>query len=292
MERTPGMVCPADGKPNAAGGGVAGEAVFLAVAFGLAWAVWGIGLWATGLSGAALLSPLGQAVVIPGAFAPAVAAIVVRRWITREGFADAGLRPKLRRGWRHYLAALIVPFAAVSLAGLLAIIAGTAGARTSPSGVSSGFLPTATVLLLFSALTAPFLWGEEFGWRGYLQRRLHPGRPLLAAISVGLIWGVWHYPLAFAGYGTFSEQSALAFLLYPPTCVLLSVFFGWLTEGSGSVWAPNLAHSAHNTAFSWLLVSVPAGVSASASATWVMLLVPYAAVAAWIVLSGKVGGGH
>ncbi len=42
--------------------------------------------------------------------APAIACFVVRRWVTREGFGDAGLRPNLRR-WPLYLLALAWPFA-------------------------------------------------------------------------------------------------------------------------------------------------------------------------------------
>jgi hypothetical protein len=62
-----------------------GIVVYLAVAFGMAWVLWEIPL-RFGLSSR---SPLFQLAVLPGAFAPAVAAIVVRKWVTREGFADA-----------------------------------------------------------------------------------------------------------------------------------------------------------------------------------------------------------
>ena len=43
-----------------------------------------------------------------GALSPAVAAIIVRKWVTREGFSDAGLRLN-RHHWRYYLAALVLP---------------------------------------------------------------------------------------------------------------------------------------------------------------------------------------
>jgi membrane protease YdiL (CAAX protease family) len=36
----------------------------------------------------------------------------------------------------------------------------------------------------------PLFWGEEFGWRSYLQIRLLSGRPLLAALATAVIWGV------------------------------------------------------------------------------------------------------
>ena len=43
-----------------------------------------------------------------GALAPAIASVVMRKWLTREGFADAGSRLNLRQ-WRYYLARLQVP---------------------------------------------------------------------------------------------------------------------------------------------------------------------------------------
>lgn len=292
----------ADGSRGAAADRIGGVAVFLAIAFGLAWAGWVVGLWITGLSGAALLGTSGQAVVLPGAFAPAVAAIVVRKWVDREGFADAGLRPNLRRGWRYYLVALLWPFVAASLVVLLAVALGVGDPdfsfvgetvalspqETAEAGAAPGSLPVVVVGLLFSSmLSIPLLWGEEFGWRGYLQRRLFHRRPLLAALSTGLIWGVWHYPLVFAGYGTFSEERTAGFIVYPLLGVLLAVFFGWLMEESGSVWVPSLAHSAHNTAFGGLLLLLFAGDSGFATAAIWLVLVPYAALCSWIVLAGK-----
>ncbi|SRR6266851_2210722 len=34
-----------------------------------------------------------QFVLLPAAFMPAIATIIVRKWVTHEGFTDAGLRP-------------------------------------------------------------------------------------------------------------------------------------------------------------------------------------------------------
>ncbi len=307
MRRVLGSGHFVNGSGGAAAYRIGGVAVFLAIAFGLAWAVWMLGLWVTGLSGAALLGTSGQAVVLPGAFAPAVAAIAVRKWVTREGFADAGLGPNLRRGWRYYLVALLWPFVAASLVVLLAVASGIGDPDFSFAGETAALSPQETVeadaapgslmvvvvgLLFSSVLSVPLLWGEEFGWRGYLQRRFFPRRPLLAALSTGLVWGVWHYPLVFAGYGTFSEERTAGFVVYPLLGVLFAVFFGWLMERGGSVWIPSLAHSAHNTAFGGLLLLLFAGDSGFATAAIWLVLVPYAALCSWIVLTGKLKSGQ
>lgn len=73
-----------------------GVFAYILIVYGLAWA-----LWEAVLLGLPADSHLFQLAIIPGAMAPAVAVVVVRKWVTREGFADAGLRLHLDR-WRYY----------------------------------------------------------------------------------------------------------------------------------------------------------------------------------------------
>lgn len=100
-------------------------------------------------------------------------------------------------------------------------------------------------LLLTALITTPLLWGEEFGWRGYLQPRLFPGRPLLGAIGTGVIWGVWHYPLILRGYD-FGDERALGAAIFPVSTIFFSIIFGWLKDRTGSIWVCSLAHSSTN----------------------------------------------
>jgi hypothetical protein len=74
----------------------------------MAWAIWEIVI----RLGISVRSPLFQIAGLPAAFAPAIAAFVVRKWITREGFADAGLRLDLRK-WPYYLVAWLLPLLVV-----------------------------------------------------------------------------------------------------------------------------------------------------------------------------------
>ncbi len=211
-----------------------GIVAFLALAFGLAWlpfAPFLLGLDAPG----AILMP----------FAPAVAAFVVRKWVTREGFADAGLRLNLRR-WPFYLLAVAWPLATAPLGVLLAIALdlGPEGPAL-PWGLAA---PAPRDLLVWSLLAlalAPIVFGEEFGWRGYLQVRLLADRPLRAALATGLIWGVWHYPLILAG-GEPTADRLQTLLLFPVGTTVSSVFLGWLRQRSGSVWASSVGHAANN----------------------------------------------
>ena len=51
---------------------------------------------------------------------------MVRKWITREGFADSGLSLNLRKGWKYYLAAFFFPLVVVPVAVLAAAATGLA----------------------------------------------------------------------------------------------------------------------------------------------------------------------
>lgn len=282
-----------------AGGGQAtdarGIAAFAGLAFGLSWSAWAIGLRATGARGASLLGSRGQAAVLPGSFGPALAACVVRRWVTREGFGDAGLAPNLRRGWRRYAVALAVPCAAAASTVGLASALGLgrpdftlARAREvlalgGDGGESGGLGALLVGAAVSSLVNVPLVWGEEYGWRGYLQPRLLPDSPALAAVATGLVWGVWHYPLVLAGYGLFAEGRVReGLLLYPLLCVPLSVFLGWLRRGTGSVWAPCLGHAAHNSVAGTVVLMLFAG-GPNTGRVAMLLAIPYVVSSPWML---------
>ena len=92
-----------------------GVIAYLLIAFGMAWAIWEIVI----RLGISVRSPLFQIAGFPAAFAPAIAAFVVRKWITREGFADAGLRLNLRK-WPYYLVPRPLDYVTKLVSGLLA----------------------------------------------------------------------------------------------------------------------------------------------------------------------------
>jgi uncharacterized protein len=213
-----------------------GIAVYLILAFGLAWTAWGI----PRALGVVPQSPLFQAFTLAGAFAPAVAAIVVRAWVTREGFADAGLGLEPRK-WGYYVLALAIPIAAT----LAVLFAAPALGIARPTGTAPNLAVLVLRLSAISVVFTPLLWGEEFGWRGYLQLRLLAGRPLAAAIATGIIWGVWHYPLLMLGT-ELPGHPLLVLLLFPVGTVFYSIVFGWLRLRSRSIWTASLAHSAIN----------------------------------------------
>lgn len=270
-----------------AGNGRRGVSWFLLITFGGSWIPWGI----AGLMGWPLSNPVVQ--LLTGAMMPGIAAVIVRRWITREGFADSGLRPRFRQAWRHYLAALLIPVAVLVVGYALSWLFGFW--RPTPDELAGGALATALQPLLFGPLliivTAPIFWGEEFGWTTYLRDRLLPGRPIATTFATGLIWAVWHWPLPWVGYfgAKLSVTEALiSMLLWVPLSILLEFLIGWLWAGSGSVWPSAIIHGGNNLIVSVSLSNSLPGVDSNVlTILGCLALVPFVA---WVIIARKAGG--
>jgi CAAX protease family protein len=260
-----------------------GLATYLLISFGVTWTVEIVAR----LLGFSLANALVQLASL-GWIAPAAAAIIVRRWVTREGFADAGLSLRIPTAWRHYLAAWLGPLAftaaAVGLAALLGLW------RPTPAPLNQvipglpwwGFL---AVLMLVVPLLAPLYWGEEFGWTSYLRLRIFPGRPLAATLATGLIWALWHYPLPFLGYLEFANV-ALGLLIWTVSFLCQEIILTWLRLRSGSIWTTSVAHAGNNMTLSFL-TGLLLGEKTSATTLTAIGAAPIAAVAAWILFSGR-----
>lgn len=225
-----------------------GVLAFLAIAFG---GSWGCIFTAHFVLGFSLVNPLVQ---LPFAVMPALAAVVVRRWITKEGFADAGLALRLRSEWRSYLAAwlgpLVIAAATMALAAALSLWTQDLSAL---DGLVGGLPPWAFIalLMLLCPLLTPIYGGEELGWTSYLRPRLFPGRPALQTLTTGLIWAVWHFPLAFVGYIEFANVP-VGLAVWTGGFLLQEILLAWLYTRSGSVWVVSLAHAGNNMVLSLL----------------------------------------
>jgi len=235
-----------------------GIIMFLLIAFGIAWldllVIWLVGIGSPEGAGQAQPDPLFILMGLPFTFAPAIAAFVVRKWVTREGFADAGLRLHLRKGWPYYLYAFLFPIIVLPIA-----VALRAVVKTAQPDLSVLSLESVLPMLVMALVMTLFYFGEEFGWRGYLQLRLAPERPLVAAALTGLIWGVWHYPMILLGF--LGSGNMLGLLIHPVNSVFISIFYGWLQARSRSVWPVCLAHAVEDSiissALGLLMADVP-----------------------------------
>ncbi|RBO96216.1 CPBP family intramembrane glutamic endopeptidase [Nocardia puris] len=218
---------------------------FLVLAFVPAWAAW-IGV---GVVGGSMDDPATQ--LATAAFGPALAAIVVRAWITREGFADAGMAPRLRQSWRTYLVALALP---PGMLGVCLLLAWAAGYWDPAATVWADHALFLLLIPVIPIVAMPIFWGEEFGWTAYLRDRLLPGRPVATTFATGFIWGVWHWPLPWVGYfgaGVEFWDAFVGMLLWIPLSVLLEFLIGFVWGQSRSVWPATIVHGGGNLVVSF-----------------------------------------
>jgi uncharacterized protein len=97
--------------------------------------------------------------------------------------------------------------------------------------------------IVFTALVVAV--GEEAGWRGWmlpeLQKRFSP---LLSSILLGVIWGLWHFPLFLNGQ--YAQDPILVFAK-AGACAFLAILFTWLYNRSGgSLLLAVILHTALN----------------------------------------------
>jgi membrane protease YdiL (CAAX protease family) len=193
--------------------------------------------------------------ILLGSFGPAVACIVVRKWVTHEGFSDAGLWIN-RTKWRYYLIAWVLPLVIAFFVVVVAVVLRIGEPNFSPDTFDTRapamqlpqlpsqihFIFLVAQAMVTAVIMAPLLIGEELGWRSYLQIRLFNERPVVAAVTTGLIWGVWHSPINLRGYN-YPDHPVLGLFLFPLLMVLLSIPLGWLRLKSESIWPACLGHA-------------------------------------------------
>lgn len=233
---------------------VRGLVAYLLLVFGLTWPIEIV---------VAGRHPQGSApwivAVVGVMFIPGLSALIVRLFVERQGFADAGLR------WgkgRYYLAAWLLPVAFGLAAMGLAVWLRQAEfdpymtelmVRVKLQYGSMKLPPFELMRLYFiiGSLTQAVVintipcFGEEFGWRGYLLMRLLPLGRLRAMVLSGAIWGLWHAPIILQGYN-YPQHPLLGVPLMISLCILLGIILGWLRLASGSVFPAAVAHASVN----------------------------------------------
>ena len=252
--------------------------VFLLFAFGIAWATALVIYLTGGLADSLLLvdTPVFQlrlATVLMATaymFAPALAHVITRL-ITREGWADVWLRPHFRRGWSFWALAWVLPALLTIVGGIvyfglfpqhfdpnLGPLQALLDAQSAQLGQEIelpfplavlALLQVGQAILLAPLINSFFTFGEEFGWRGYLQPKLMGLGWRKAMIVMGVIWGVWHWPVIFMGYEYGFEYPGapwLGPLVFLWFTFVAGTFLGWLAVKGRSVWPAVIGHAAIN----------------------------------------------
>ena len=124
-----------------------------------------------------------------GMFGPMLAAVIMRRFISKEGFKGS---VGVSRPFRFYAIAYFVPFFFVLALIIFNEVTGTGHFEwTHATPLLTSILVTAGLVFLL----LPLSFGEEYGWRGYLLPRLLPLGEIKGTLILGIIWAFWHLPV-------------------------------------------------------------------------------------------------
>jgi membrane protease YdiL (CAAX protease family) len=199
---------------------------------------------------------------------PAIVTIFIKKF-SKEGFKDVGFRIG---NLKYYLFAFLLILFMVPLEVFLSLLLGVARYNDKLLTISQGAVQLGedwkfALLFGFKNLSLPFFilnnlasmlvasiigiifaFGEELGWRGFLQNKLFARmRMIPGVIILGLIWGFWHLPVNLMGYQPTANPKLSAFVLFPIFTICFSTILAWFYIKSKSIFLVSFLHSANNT---------------------------------------------
>lgn len=221
-------------------------------------------LWLLGISFIGKVAIVAQFTLAGAMLIPGISAFIVRKFITKEGFGDAGL--KFGSGKLYLKTYIFIPILFIIIYGITAIFyrpdfslssfAQYYGTAPPPIQLPLMFVAGIIFSLTFAPIiNSIFAFGEEFGWRGYLLPKLLPLGKVKALFISGIIWGLWHVPFILLGFH-YGEDKILGALVFTVLVMFLGIYIGYLRLTSGSVFLASFAHGVFNSQFYgvWVLI--------------------------------------
>lgn len=206
---------------------------YLSVTFVASWLLWGI-VAISGKLGIGVLAfgaPLGSIFYVLGGVSPAICEIVLKK------------KSSSKEELKSFLKSIVNPKHSIWM--YVYAIGGAMLIQAIP--VLFHLSEVKQPLYMGFVMIIPMIIGggvEEIGWRGLLQPQLEEKCPhIVAAITVGVIWAVWHLPLWFID-GT--NQQSLNFGWFCINTIMLSFFIGSVTYVSNSIFMAIIAHASIN----------------------------------------------
>jgi CAAX protease family protein len=189
------------------------------------------------------------------AFLGLLVIVVLRISAGREAMARVWLAWGSVRYWL-FLGLGVVAFYILQAA--LNAFFGLGGAKLALPAAPPGLSPNTFLVLaaLQSVLFAPILaiviaFGEEYGWRGYLQSELFKLGRVRGVLILGVIWGAWHWPLILMGYN-YPGYPLLGVVLMTLYTTGLAIVLGYAVLKSGSVLLSAYLHALNNQVLNFI----------------------------------------
>lgn len=119
-------------------------------------------------------------------------------------------------------------------------------------------------------LTLIAFFGEEYGWRYFLQPIMQKKFGMrLGVILLGIVWGLWHLPVDTMFYTEDSVPQMIVGQII--TCVSLGIFLGYAYLKTNNIWICAAMHFLNNNLIPIVSGSFTADVVQNQTVTWIQL---------------------
>ena len=210
----------------------------------------------------AWMASIGSLLLIPS-FLGLILLVALRLRGGPNTFVDAGMAGGQARIWFGYGLGVVAFFGLQTWLNYVFKLGTPVDLQTAFPQMAAANLPPLALLLsiAFNAvLLGPFLgliitFGEEYGWRGFLQPQLIRLGRIRGVLLLGVIWGIWHWPIIWMGYN-YPGQPVLGSLLMVGYCVILAFFLAHAVFKSKGVWTAAYLHALANQTLSFFILFV------------------------------------
>ncbi|MEP7332100.1 MAG: type II CAAX endopeptidase family protein [Terracoccus sp.] len=194
--------------------------------------------------------PVSPYLHLAGGLGPATAAVVVTASVSgRAGVAGLLRRCVAWRGRLRWIAlAVLGPLGLFGVAVVAARLFDGEWPGLGRFGSSTEYV--ALPLVVYWAANVLFYgFGEEIGWRGFLQPSLQRGRSAFtAALVVALVWAAWHVPL-FGITPTYRAMPRVGFVGFFLSLLVAALLLAWLyLVSDGSILVVAIFHAVFDIA--------------------------------------------
>jgi membrane protease YdiL (CAAX protease family) len=214
-------------------------------------------------------------------FVPSIIAIILQKMVCKEPLKEPlGISFKLNR---YFLVAWLLP-PAIALA-TLCISLLFPGIEYSPgmAGMIERFRSTLTtaqieelrrqivespihpfwIALLQGLIAGPTInavvgFGEELGWRGFLQKELSKLDFWKSSMIIGVVWGIWHAPIILQGHN-YPQHPVVGVIMMIVFTLLLSPIFSYIRIKAKSVIAAAIIHGSLNATAGLVIMPIQGG---------------------------------
>ncbi len=181
----------------------------------------------------------------------------------KEAFASTGLAGGKWQIWLVFGLGLILFYGLQTGLNYVFKLGTVVDIKTSFPQMAVANMSSSTLILLTALNTliiGPFLgliiaFGEEYGWRGYLQTELTRLGRIRGVFLIGVIWGIWHWPVIWMGYN-YPGQPILGSIAMVVWCILLAYFLAYAVFKSKGIWTAAYLHALNNQALSFYAIAL------------------------------------